>query len=288
MKSKTPFLKILKSIFIDVESKQEIARLKRMDKIKKSIHVYKDKIPNDFILWDELKRNLELYCFNSDDIGYTYLHEILPAFFTVEEKYVSSIPLNIIDSISTSKSDNKRYKDIFEFGEDTYTREKWSFNESIDYVLRRYNNHYLEFDWYTWNNRYHWINFDASHHFSCAYYLNKIQNRNYIIQATNQLKIKINKISLNFKAINEFFENYEIFITYEPNFINFHSIYDYHEREKLEIKDSDFREESFYSFKLYIISKKTTDLIEVLSENKYFLNYKYILQTNLKAKELIY
>jgi hypothetical protein len=88
----------------------------------------------------------------------------------------------------------------------------WTFDECIDHVLEDHKLLYLYY--YSWNDKYYWINSGGSHHFAVANYIATNEKIDYFFDCN------ITSFHIDEETVKELINNYELFIIHKK----FHTI----------------------------------------------------------------
>ncbi len=195
----------------------------------------------------------------------------------LKDKYISKIHLTKINSLNASKS-KKIHKSIYFFGHQVHVKEKvnWTFDECIKHVLKKHKLLYL--DYYLWNNKYHWINSDGSHHFAVAQYIAINKKIDYFFDC------HITSISIDEKIVTKLILDYELFIVHKNVSYAFSEIF---QRNKICILQHRRNDEVLIALtKDEFLPKKVIRLLNKI-DNKYIFNVSNYLNKLILKQQTI-
>ena len=244
--------------------------------------MYEDILRINFLEIEHPKLN----CWNSDTLG-KYINfqsqitckanHLLNNLISKTE-YRSKINLKKIDSISASKSKSsgKIYENIYLFGQYMCVVENvdWTFDESINHILGKHQqyNKVQDIIYYSWNDRYHWVNSDGSHHLAVANFIATNERIDYFFDCN------VTAYKINDTVAEELINNYELFILHQKIQYNFTKIF---HRDMICILSN-----RNYDEVLIAIKKENTHINDVIRFLKKF-DKKYVFNVNDYLRKLL-
>ena len=153
-----------------------------MSKLKNWItDFFAEKLPKyEHIEFANVEPIEEIHCFDAYDLfDFTQLrrpdsHQMETFKTLIKERMysVDSFDLKDLSAINNSKSSERKFKTIYDFGKNVYDRELWDidmcFKDLERNAIRK--NTPLDIVTYRWNGIFAWDNHDGSHHMAAAIY----------------------------------------------------------------------------------------------------------------------
>ena len=229
--------------------------------------------------------------FNSDDLskyidfGYNYyipskcnkVKKLLDKLI-LKDEFISKINLTKINSLNASKS-KKIHESIYLFGQHVCVKENvgWTFDECINHVLEDHKLLYLYY--YSWNDKYYWINSGGSHHFAVANYIATNEKIDYFFDCN------IASFHIDEETVKELINNYELFIIHKKISYNFTQMFN---RDRICILQNRQDNEVLIALtKDELLQDKVIDFLKKLDDKYIFNVNNYLSELILKQKNRV-